>query len=56
MTGLNKPHDVDIDSNGNIYIANTNSHDIRKWEPGSEASANTRFAGYTNNPGATDWE
>ena len=52
VTGLNNPRDVTIDSNGNLYIANYNGHDIKKWVPGSAANTYTRFAG-TGTAGTT---
>ena len=48
---FNKPNGVAVDSAGNVYVADTDNHTIRKVTPGGEV---TTLAGLAGNTGSTD--
>src|ERR1035438_5975907 len=35
-SGLNNPHGVAVDGDGNVYIADTNNNAIKEWNPASQ--------------------
>jgi len=48
---FNSPHGVAVDGSGNVYVADTNNHLIRKI---TSAGVVTTLAGTAGNPGSTD--
>jgi sugar lactone lactonase YvrE len=45
------PHGVAVDGSGNVYVADTNSHTVRKITPGGTV---TTLAGLAGSPGSAD--